>query len=462
MIFNATPCWCYCPRARRALHCAPMSTHLFLRRQLQLLCCCWLFGVCAAAQTPAPKQALSLADALNRARQNHPLLTAAKQRVALAEAERVEAGLRLNPALTVSGENFPLDPPANGFGFTRTLDWFATYTQTFETGNKRGLRLALAERNQESAQAEVAAVEKRLVYEVKAAYQKAAFERLHVELLRENLNNLHQLVKLNEVRVREGYSPEGDLIKVRLEAQRFDYQLRKSALEYEKAKIQLLNTLGASSFELSDTDFELADNLDFQPAAFEPATLQAAALRQPQLLAAQARVERARAQLQLEQARTRPDITATFGYKRNGVDNALYGALSVPLPLYNKNQGMIARAQAEIEVAEAEVRYVHNNVLAELAAARRAVTLQQQQVEAMRADFLLQADEARNISLAAYREGASDLLVVLDAQRTRSQAQELYFQALYDYQLAVHELERAAGIERLPVRASGIQTSIEK
>lgn len=411
---------------------------------------------------PVPGKTLTLAEATTRARQQHPLLVAAKQRIAMAEGERLEAGLRPNPSLTISGENFPLDPPQNGFSFDRTIDWFATYTQTFERGNKRGLRLALADRNLAGAQAEVEALEKRLVYEVKAAYQKAAFERLRVELLRENLNNLQQLVKLNEIRVREGYTAEGDLIKVRVEAQRFDYQMRKAALDYEKAKIALLNTIGAGSFELADTAFELADTLDFQIAAFDPASLQEAALRQPQLVAAQSRIERARAQLQLEQARTRPDVTATFGYKRNGVDNALYGALSIPLPLYNRNQGMIARAQAEIEVAEAEVRHLRNQLLAELAAARRAVTLHQQLVETLRADFLLQADEARNVSLAAYREGASDLLMVLDAQRTRSQAQELYFQALYDYQIAVHELERAAGIERLPMRAGGIQTSIEK
>lgn len=417
----------------------------------------------APVTAPAPvSKSLTLAEATARVRQQHPLLSAAKQRIAMAEGERIEAGLRPNPSLTFSGENFPLDPPQNGFSLDRTIDWFATYSQTFERGNKRALRLALADRNLASAQAEVEALEKRLVYEVKAAYQKAAFERLRVELLRENLNNLQQLVNLNEIRVREGYTAEGDLIKVRVEAQRFDYQLRKTALDYEKAKIALLQAIGADAFELSDTAFELADKLDFQLAAFDPVNLQEAALRQPQLLAAQTRIERARAQLQLEQARTRPDVTATFGYKRNGVDNALYGALSIPLPLYNRNQGMIARAQAEIEVAEAEVRYLRNQLLAELATARRAVTLHQQLVETLRADFLLQADEARNVSLAAYREGASDLLMVLDAQRTRSQAQELYFQALYDYQIAVHELERAAGIERLPTRAHGIQTSTEK
>jgi outer membrane protein TolC len=96
------------------------------------------------------------------------------------------------------------------------------------------------------------------------------------------------------------------------------------------------------------------------------------------------------------------------------------------------------------------LRHAQNTVLAELAAARRAVELNQRQVESLRAEFLSLADESQSVSLAAYREGAADLLTLLDAQRARSQAQEFYFQALYDYQLAIHELERAAGIERLP------------
>ena len=113
-------------------------------------------------------------------------------------------------------------------------------------------------------------------------------------------------------------------------------------------------------------------------------------------------------------------------------------------------------------MAESELRYARSLVLADLASARRTLAAREQQLESLRASFLQQADEARNVALAAYREGASDLLVLLDAQRTRSHAQELYFQALYDYQLAVHELERAAGIDRLPVRPNSIQTSTEK
>jgi cobalt-zinc-cadmium efflux system outer membrane protein len=394
-------------------------------------------------------QPLALAEAINRAREQHPLIIAAHQRNALAEGERFDAGRRLNPSLSVSGENFPAGPTERGFEFSRSLDWFATFSQTFETARKRELRLAVAERGIDYAQAEASAIERQVVYEVKAAYQLAAVARERVGLARENLDHVRQLVGLNEVRVKEGYTSEADLIKTRLEAQRVEFAARKAALDYERARIGLLRAMGESDFEV---ELELAGRLEFEPVAVNIATLQEAALRQPLAQAAEARLARAQAALQLERARAKPDLTFTIGYKRNGPDNALFGAVSVPLPVFNRHQGPIARAEAEARVAEAELRLVRNQILAELAAARRAVGINQQQVEAMQADFLKRADQSQSISLIAYREGAADLLVLLEAQRARGQAQELYFQAVYDYRLAVHELERVAGIERLPAR----------
>jgi len=412
------------------------------------------------AQT-AQEQRLTLGGAVERARRSHPLIVAAKQRVAIAEAEKLESGLKPNPSLTVSGENFPLGPAPKGFEFGSGVDWFAVYTQTFETGGKRNLRVSLAEHNLEVAQGEASAVERRVVFEVKVAYQRVASARLRVELLRENHTSLSQIAGLNEVRVKEGYIAEGDLIKARLEAQRVEFQLRRAGLEYVRTKIELLRAMGASSFEEGELSFEIAEELNFQPVSINTTLLREAAMRLPQVQAAQSRVERAESLLRLEQARVRPDITASVGYKRNGPDNALYAAVSAPLPLYNRNQAQIARAQAEVEAARAELQYAHNTVLAELAAARRAVEFNQKQVESLRAEFLSLADESRSVSLAAYREGAVDLLVLLDAQRVRSQAQELYFQALYDYQLAIHELERAAGIERLPARQDTSQRVVD-
>lgn len=409
----------------------------------------WLLLPLAVVAQSAPPSPLTLTQALQRVRQNHPLLIAAKQRVAMFEGERWEAGLKPNPTFTVSSENIPLDPPEGGFSFKRTVDWFAYFSQTFERGNKRELRLAAAERAIEVANREAEVLERQLVYDVKVAYQQAVATRERIELLRENLTQLSQLVKLNEVRVSAGYTAEGDLIKTRLEAQRTDYTYRKTLLEYDRAKIALLKAMGESSFEM---DFELAERLEFRFVALNATALQDAALRRSNIKTIEARLEHARAQLRLEQAKAKPDLTAAFGYKRNGIDNALYGAVSIPVPLYNRNQGMIARAQAEVTMYESEMRFERAVVLAEVTAARRAVAANEQQLAALRAEFLRNADESQQVSLAAYREGATDLLHVIDAQRTRTQAQELYFQALSDYQLSIYELERAAGIEQLPRR----------
>lgn len=420
-----------------------------------------LLGAVVVRGQGAPERKLTLAEVIASARRNHPLIVAAQQRVAMAEAEQLEAGLRPNPSFYVSGENFPITGTRHPFDFGSSIDWFAVYSHTYETSNKRQLRVSFAERNLAAAQAEAAAIERGVLYEVKAAYHRVAISKLRGALLSENLNSLNQLVGLNEVRVREGYTAEGDLIKVRLETQRVEYQMRRVELEHERARIELLRAMGAGSFEKNETEFEVAEELDYAPAAIDPAQLREAAMKLPQLQAGRAMVERAQAHLRLEQARTRPDFTFNVGYKRNSGDNTLVAGVTVPLPVYNRNQAQISRAEAALAAAQAEMRHTQNLALAELAAAERAVRMNQKQIESLRADFLLRADESRSISLAAYREGAVDLLVLLDSQRVRAQAQEFYFQALYDYQLSIHELERASGIDRLPRQAPDAQTSVQ-
>ncbi len=422
---------------------------LVIQKKVPYFFWCWLLIPALVGAQSAASNPLTLTAAVHRVRQNHPLLIAAKQREAMFEGELFEAGLKPNPTFTVSGENFPLDPPDGGFRFNRTMDWFAYFSQTIERGNKRELRRATAQRAVDIAKVEAEALERQLVYEVKVAYQHAAIARERIELLRENINQLGQLVKLNEVRVQAGYTAEGDLIKVRLEAQRIDYSVRKAMIEFDRAKIALQKAMGESSFE---NDFDLAERLDFKTVSLDARSLQDAALKRSNVKLVEARLEKAQAVLQLERANARPDLTASFGYKRNGQDNALYGMLSIPLPLYSQNRGNIARATAEVAMIEAELKFERAVVLAELTAARRTVEANERQIEALRAEFLRNADESQQVSLAAYREGATDLLHLIDAQRTRTQAQELYFQALADYQLAIHELERAAGIEQLPRR----------
>jgi len=370
----------------------------------------------------------------------------------MAQGDAVTARLYPNPTVTFSGENFPAQRD-------RDLEWFAFLSQTIETGRKRQWRMEAATWALHMAEATAQEIERRVIAEVKLAYERALLGRARLELARENLETFRQIVRYNEVRVAEGYTAEGDLIKVRLEAQRAEFALQQARLDYERAKIELLRAMGASSF---DHTFELQGDLEFEPVSIDLRELERAALERPEAVRARAELERARALWELERARAKPDISISFGYKRNGPENTLYGAVSLPLPLFNRNQGQIERAEAEREWAEAQWRLTRGEILAELAAAYRALEIATEQVQTLRREFLHRAEEARAVALAAYREGAADLLVLLEAQSAQVSARELYAQALFEYRRAIHEVERAAGVEHLPRRRAAPISSFEK
>jgi len=402
-------------------------------------------------EPPRVPASLTLSAAVEYARRWHPRLHAARAMIRMARGEAVTASLRPNPTVTFSGENFP----SRG---DRDLEWFAFLSQTIETGRKRQWRMEVATWALRMAEATAQEIERRVIAEVKLAYERALLGRARLELARENLETFRQIVRYNEVRVAEGYTAEGDLIKVRLEAQRAEFAMQQARLDYERAKIELLRAMGASSF---DHAFELHGELDFEPVSMDLRELERAALERPEAVRARAELERARALWELERARAKPDPIVSFGYKRNGPENTLYGAVSLPLPLFNRNQGQLERAEAEREWAEAQWRLTRGEILAELAAARRAVDIAAEQVQTLRREFLQRAEDARAVALAAYREGAADLLVLLEAQRAQVSARELYAQALFEYRRAVHELERVAGLEHIPRHRTTPTSSLE-
>ena len=88
-----------------------------------------------------------------------------------------------------------------------------------------------------------------------------------------------------------------------------------------------------------------------------------------------------------------------------------------------------------------------SHTIAEVKAAYEAFRAARDQVQTFRDELLNQADESRSIALAAYEEGATQLLSVLEAQRTRAEVRQQYFHTLFDYQVSISELELAVGKE---------------
>ena len=369
---------------------------------------------------------------------------AARLEVGVAQAERIGARLRPRPGLTISAENLRLsgETPAN-----RLQEYGISVAQPIELGNRRALRMEVAERTVSVSEARLMEVLRRQLFDVKRTYYESVLARVLLDIEQENRDNFEGLVKFNTVRFEEGYIAEGDLIKVRLERTKFDFAVANAELALRRAKIRLLELIGERDFERA-LRVETSNRLQVPPVDLNLAQLKETALvNRPEIKVAEAQLALAGVSIKLERSEAKGEVTPYVGYKRVGVDNTVLAGVTVPLPIGNRNQSGIARAEAEQKVSETNLNLVRNRTLAEVEAAYRAYEAAREQVRAYEAGLLKQADESREIQLGAYQEGATELITLIEAQKTRTEVRANYYRAIFDYYTSIFQLELATGTD---------------
>jgi cobalt-zinc-cadmium efflux system outer membrane protein len=397
-----------------------------------------------AVVAPLP-DALTLETATERFLRRNIAVEAARYEVDV--AERIGAGLRPRPGLTTSVENVPVSGET---AFGRLYEVSVTVAQPIELGSRAERRLDVADRTVALAEARLTDVLSRRLFDLKRTYYEALLRRALLELDRENRDNFAELVRYNTARFEEGEVAEGDLIRVRLERARYESAVATTELAFRQAKIRLLELIGDSDYERA-ASLEVGGAFASGAAVVDLATLRQAALEtRPDVKIAHAEVALAESVGRLERARARGEVTPFAGYRRVGVDNTIVAGVTVPLPFGNRNQEGVARADAQRRVAEANLRLARARALADVESAFRAYETAREQVRVYEREVLRQADEARDIQLAAYREGAVELFALVDAQRTRAEMRAGYFRAMLDYQTSLFQLELATGVEIKP------------
>jgi len=404
----------------------------------------------APQATPPPAQqggVLTLEAATDQFMRRNLAVEAARLEVGVAGTDRVGARLFPRPGLTVSAENLRVSGPTQ---FNNLYEVGVTVAQPFELGNRRGRRAELAERTVAVAEAQLTDVLRRRLFDLRRTFYETILARTVLAIERENRENFAELVRFNTVRFEEGYIAEGELIRVRLERVKFDSSIAQATLALRQSNIRLLELLGETEYERAGT-LDVAGTLEGRAAAFDLEQLRQTALaNRPEIKVAEAEAARAESAFGLERSRAKGEITPFVGYRRVGRDNTALAGVTVPLPFGNRNQGGVARAEAEQRVAETNLRLARNRALAEVETAYRAYETAREQVKAYEAGLLGQADESRDISLTAYREGAAELILLLDAQRTRSEVRTNYYRALFDYRASIFQLELATGVDIKP------------
>ena len=417
------------------------------RGRLVFACVLWLgFPLLLAAQgQPASvPQQLTLDEAMRLALKQNPTLLREKQNLAIADANVRQVRLLPNPDFELNSESYPLFESRRGSFFDNQEMTFRA-GQTIETAGKRNKRTLVARQELSATSSDLENTVRQLRLELKRRYYTVVLANAQHALAQENLKQFDEIIRLNEARFKQGELSGLEINKVRAERLRFFTDVLDADLQLKNAKTALLELLGVTDLNAA---FDVVEGLAAARSSLQLTDLQAQALQaRPDLIAAQQRLQRNRFDTQLQKAEAVPNITPSFGYKRDfGVNTAAFG-ITLPLPLFNRNQGGIARANAQLEQQRYELQRAVLGVQRDVQEAYQSLQTQEQKVRAMEQDYVPSARNARDIATQSYRLGALDLIGLLDAERVYRDTVRAFNVALFDFRAAVFQLEAAVGKE---------------
>ena len=390
-----------------------------------------------------PGATLTLAQAVALARAHSPLAAAARaQAEGAAKAAKV-AGRLADPLLELTMENWR--PGADDFVASTDLDVFAVVTQPLDLFT-RGGRKAQARGESDEADAGRLRAEQDVQLDTVRRYLEAWRGRDLMAALEAQAENLGGIVAAMEKRVGEGYAAEADLLRFRAEAARAANHLARARIELERAEAELAFLVGKP---LNGTSLEKPE-LPPPPGGDPEALAEEAMAHRPDVAAARARAARARGTMSLEQARRYPDLALAGGYKRTtGLDTAVVGLVAT-VPVFERNGRAVARAEADLRAADLELEATVTRARTDAAILVRAARELQQRLARLDEDLVRPAEAARRSALAAFREGATDVLRVVDAERTNTEARREALDLTVEAFLVTGRARLAAGLEVLP------------
>ncbi len=393
---------------------------------------------------------LTLQDAVRLAIARNPELAAARNEVQAEKGNVVTASKRLNPAATVQTEDFPIRAHPGPFFGTQEITTRIDYE--IERGGRRELRIDEAK---QALQARQLAYEDRVrlkTLEVERAFSLAILAKSDLEAVRLILDQAEQTIALNRVRLAQGEISPLELNRVEVEKLKFQDDVFQADLQLRNAKSTLLALLNAPDLSRNVEvvgSLPVADQASepgLPPAAPLPELLKIAMERRPDMASRLEEKRRADTETLLQRALRSPNVTVGGGYKRSGDYNSFVLGVTIPLKIFNRNEGEILRADAEQEQAANLVAAVRKDIELDVQKAYNAVEVNRQRVEYIRSQHIKKAEDASRVTLASYNLGGSTLMDYLDAQRTYRDALRIYNQALFDQRVSLYELANSIGL----------------
>jgi len=402
-----------------------------------------------AAQQPAPSVRIDLEQAIQMAAVHNHALKAARTQIQQSQAEEITAAIHPNPVFTYDDLYVPIFSPgqftASALNNTTEFDLGVTYT--FERGHKRQARIRAARDQTAVTRWQVSDTERALTFNVAQQYVGILLAKSNLQLATQDLASYQETVNLSQERYKAGAMSEGDLLKIKLQLLQFQMDVSQARLSLVQAFASLRALLG---YDALPAGYDVVGELAYVPLKLNQEDLQLRALQwRPDYLAAQQGVTAAQSQYSLAKANGKRDLITTLDYTHVSALNNAGMTLNIEIPIFDRNQGEIARTHYAITQAQETKTAAEQTVMTDVANAYEAFKTGDQVVQLYLSGYLKEAQDSRDISEYAYKRGAASLLDFLDAERSYRATQLAYRQALATYMLAVEQLREVVGTRKL-------------
>lgn len=386
---------------------------------------------------PLPSR-LTLPLALEEAAARSPAIAAARAEVAAAEARARQAGYRANPELSVEVENFGGTGEVRGL---RSSETTVAVSQRLDFAGRRAARIAAARADLAIARLRLVVAGADLAQSVREQFAQSVAARERLEQADERVEWARELARIAGILVDAGREPPLRGLRARSALAQALAEQEAARAEELAARTTLASLLGASV----PVGGVIGSTVDLRPAPVDVGRSLEVRLAEAERAAAAAQLE-----VQLAERRLDPAVGAGVRHIRETGDFGLVAGVSVPLRIFDRNQGNIAAARQALAAAESRRALALAGVTARGRNAIAAVEAAGRRVEALERNALPEAREALRLAELAYAEGKVSLLELLDARNAYTEAQAALTEARLALALATAELGRIAAQQENP------------
>jgi cobalt-zinc-cadmium efflux system outer membrane protein len=382
------------------------------------------------SQGARPKIRIDLHRAIQLALAHNHLMRADFTLIQQSKANQITASLRPNPTFTTDALFVPFFNPGNLN--SSTLDNFSEFDAgigyTFERGGKRKARMRTARRLTSVTVSQVRNSERMLVYDVQSQFTAVLLAESNLRFARQNLVNFKRSIAISEEQYKAGEISRGELLRTKVQLLQFQTDVSSAEVSLVQSKFGLRYLAG---FDALPANFGVIGKLEYEPVSHSLSGLEAKALRlRPDLAAARESIAAATARWKLAKANAKQNLATEFDYTHLGALSSLSTTVQIGIPIFNRNQGEIARTNAKITQAQQVEQAVEERVLTRVRSAYAEAQMYNRVVKLYQSGYLREARESLEISQYAYLHGSASLLDFLDAERTYTSIELSYRRAL--------------------------------